>query len=56
MVFIVADNQSGLLQELDDGVRLFVNHVSPFMALVSQNPDNHCEDYHPVASLGKEGS
>lgn len=26
------------------------------MALVSQDPDNHCEDNHPVASLGKEGS
>lgn len=51
MMFLVTDDETSFLEELDDWVRFSVHHVSPFVALVGDDAQRNSEDEHPVHGL-----
>ena len=55
MVFLVTYDESRSLQELYYRMRLTMDHVSPLMTFICENPDHYSEDYSPVEGLRESG-
>lgn len=54
VVFLVAQNESGRLEEPDDRMRLLISHVSPLMNFVGENSQNDTKDNCPTVALDEE--
>lgn len=54
VMFLVADDESGLLEEPDDDVGLDLLHMRPFVALIGQNSEDDREDDDPIVGLRHE--
>jgi len=51
MVLLVAEDESRILQELDNGVGFAVDHVCPFMNFISQYSQNDTKNDGPLVGL-----
>ena len=51
MVFFVAEDQTGFLEELNNWMRLAVDHMGPFVDLICEDAQDHSKNNSPGVGL-----